>query len=147
MNYLQEIVEKILKDYGLETEQPFELRYTDNNIQRPGLFQFGKDYSLQEQYYDEDDDDKYWRSSWGLAQSVFNGTLKIQTLPFRPADNETYYYVYWVSLECDPVVAYTRWIGNDEDYMRLRFGNVFRIEEQAMAARDPVRRKIMGETK
>lgn len=147
MNYLQEMVEKILKDYGLETEQAFELRYVDNNTQRPGLFRFNKNYFLEEQCYDEDDDDKYWRSSWGLAQSVFNGTLKIYPLPFRPKDNETYYYVYWVSWECNPVVAYTRWIGNDEDYMRLRFGNVFRTEEQAMAARDTVHRKIVGETK
>ena len=147
MNYLQEMIEKILKDSGLETGQPFELQYVDNNTQRPGLFRFGKDYSLQEQCYDEDDDNEYWRSSWGLAQSVFNGTLKIKSLPFHPKDGEEYYYVYWICWKNDSLVTYTCWDGSDQDYMRLRFGNVFRTEKQAMEARDEIRRKIMGETK
>ena len=147
MNYLQEMVEKILKDYGLETEQAFELRYANNNIQRPGLFRFNKNYFLEEQYYDEEDDNQYWRSNWGLAQFVFDGALKLCPLPFRPMDNEIYYYVHWVSWKASPVTALTHWNGSDEDYMRLRFGNVFRTEEQAMAARDTVHRKIMGEAK
>lgn len=147
MTYLQEIVEKILKDYGLETEQAFKLRYAQDNKQRPGLFRFSKNYVLEEQCYDEEDDDKYWRSSWGLAQFIFDGTFKLCPLPFRPDDNEIYHYVHWVSWKASPVTALTHWSGSDEDYMRLAFGNVFRTEEQAMEARDPVHRKIMGGTK
>ena len=146
MNYLQEIIQKILEDYGLSIDDQFVLRYAEDNEQIAGVYRFNKRYKLEVQRYDRDNEE-YWMEDWNTMEKVLSGLVKIWPLPFRPAAEDPYYFVTWPSWTFSPIVKKEIWYGSSNDFMRFYFGNVYRTEEQAMADRERVQQRIIEASK
>lgn len=110
MNYMKQVAHLL----GVELEEEFEINGSDDKY-------FINEDGIQCVSYTE-------KTTFPtIMEGILSGKIEIVKIPFKPKDNECYWY--W-SNECD---CYQRnvWCGYNGDYSFWKLGNCFRTKEEA----------------
>ena len=119
---------QIAKMFGLELEEVFHIKNTISpcKFTTEGLiFQNGLGA---------------WVHGSLFQQKLLTGEIEVIMPPFRPQKGD----LFWTYFYSDWVVATADWLGDPMDYARLEAGMVFRTQEEALAARANIYKKVTG---
>ena len=75
-----------------------------------------------------------------ILRKLLNGVYEVVKPPYRPQTGD----LYWSYIYSEWVVVSSDWIGDSIDYARLEAGMVFRTQEEALAARAELYKKVTG---
>ena len=118
---------QIAKMFGLELEEVFRIQ------KLPFPYKFtSKGLEVQ--------DGGEWSCADGALLRILRGELEISVPPFRPQIGD----LYWSYIYSGWVVASSDWIDDAVDHARLEAGMVFRTQEEALAARAELYKKVTG---
>lgn len=81
-----------------------------------------------------------WILDAPLLRKLLSGDLEIVTPPYRPQMGN----LYWTYIYRDWVVVSAEWLDDPWDYARLEAGMIFRTQEEALAARAELYKKVTG---
>ena len=119
---------RIAKMFGLELEEVFHVR--------GGVFPYK--FTSEGLCYQNNIGE--WLHSDGTFLRILRGGEEIIMPPYRPQRGD----LYWSYIYSEWVVASSDWIGDSIDYARLEAGMVFRTQEEALAARAELYKKVTG---
>ena len=130
MNYYKQIAEML----GVELEEEFSVKNcktNELNISRYKMTQEGIMYSVGRE--------KWGRSS--LLMSIINGSYSVVKLPWKPKDDELYYYYSpYAGITCQQI-----WDNTASDYCMWKLGNCFRTKAEAQTKGKEIMEKIEKE--
>lgn len=117
---------------GVELNEEFKIAYSDD--------------VLCENTYKITEDGLLYKNFLGWLRSnymfkIIEGDLKIVKIPWKPKDNEFYYYY-------SPYAGITYqqiWINTSSDYCMWKIGNCFRTREEAQTKGKEIMEKIEKE--
>lgn len=115
MNYYKQVTEML----GVELNEEFRLKHKDGTILR---FKYKITESSGLLFKHNDD----WMQS-GYIDKIICGDLTIVKLPWKPNDDEFYYYYS----PCTGITHQERWMNTSSDYCMWKIGNCFRTREEA----------------
>lgn len=128
MNYYKQIAEML----GVQLNEKFMLKGTDNRI-RPRIYKI-TDKGLFYEF------DEKWLEGYNLF-AIFQGDLKIVKLPWKPNEDEFYYYYSpYAGITCQQ-----RWINTSSDYCMWKLGNCFGTKAEAETKGKEIMEKIEKE--
>ena len=120
---------QIAKMFGLELEEVFHIK----------AFKRGYKFTSTGLYFKEDG--QYdWICAEKELRLLLSGCLKVVRPPYRPQTGD----LYWSYIYSGWVVAGSDWIDDAVDHARLAAGMVFRTQEEALAARAELYKKVTG---
>ena len=76
----------------------------------------------------------------GMLDNLLRGSRTIIRLPYRPKKGD----LFWTYRFTEWVVSSSDWIGDPWDYALLGAGMIFRTQEEALAARAELYKKVTG---
>ena len=119
---------EIAKMFGLELEEVFHVRggVSPYKFTSKGL-----------RYLNSIGD---WLCGDSTLAKLLHGEWEIIMPPYRPKKGD----LFWTYFYTDWVVATADWLGDPMDYARLEVGMVFRTQEEALAARAELYKKVTG---
>lgn len=115
MNYYKQVAEML----GVELNEEFSLKHKDGSILR---FKYKITVSSGLLFKGIDD----WMQS-GYIDKIISGDLTIVKLPWKPNDDESYFYYS----PCSGITYQGRWNNTSYDYCIWKIGNCFRTREEA----------------
>ena len=121
---------EIAKMFGLELEEVFQIKDAPDTVYKftsIGLFS-------------KVDGHDRWCPEGAALLGLLAGTLEVVCPPFRPQIGD----LYWSYIYSGWVVASSDWIDDAVDHARLEAGMVFRTQEEALAARAELYKKVTG---
>lgn len=128
MNYYKQIAEML----GVQLNEKFMLKGTDNRI-RPRIYKI-TDKGLFYEF------DEKWLEGYNLF-AIFKGDLKIVKLPWKPNEDELYYYYSpYAGITCQQ-----RWMNASSDYCMWKLGNCFGTKAEAETKGKEIMEKIEKE--
>lgn len=129
------LIPVIREALGLRENEEFNL-INPNEVPFPEHFRFTSN-SLQIHY------PQGWEEAHGMTlRSLLRGDLKVVKLPFKPKEDEVYYYVGFY--DGDVIgTSYTKWWRSD--ILNANSGNCYRTREEAKKHVDEWMSKIYGE--
>lgn len=128
MNYYKQIAEML----GVQLNEKFMLKGTDNRI-RPRIYKI-TDKGLFYEF------DEKWLEGYNLF-AIFQGDLKIVKLPWKPNEDEFYYYYSpYAGITCQQ-----RWVNTSSDYCMWKLGNCFGTKAEAETKGKEIMEKIEKE--
>lgn len=119
MNYYKQVAEML----GVELNEEFKVAYSDD--------------ALCEKPYKITVDGLLCKSALGwerstLLHSIIAGDIEIVKLPWKPKEDEFYYYYSpYVGITCQE-----RWMNTASDYCMWKLGNCFRTREEATKGKE-----------
>ena len=120
---------QIAKMFGCELEEVFHIKE----------FKRGYKFTSTGLYFKEAHQEE-WLCADKELRLLLSGCLEILRPPYRPQRGD----LYWSYFYSKWVVASTDWFGDSIDYARLEAGMVFRTQEEALAARAELYKKVTG---
>lgn len=98
----------------------------------------------------KNDDDKRWRRiSSCLIEALIKGNHEIEKLPWKPKEEQTYYYIAWRRIDNTgewkirvETTFFTEF--STPDNLRVAVGNCFRTKEEAEAAKFDAFERLTG---
>ena len=115
MNYYKQVAEML----GVELNEEFSLKHKDGSILK---FKY-KITEFSGLLFKGNDE---WMPS-GYIDKIICGDLTIVKLPWKPKDDEFYYYYS----PCVGITYQERWNNTSSDYCMWKIGNCFRTREEA----------------
>ena len=115
MNYYKQVAEML----GVELNEEFSLKHKDGSILK---FKYKITGSSGLLFKGNDE----WMTS-GYIDKIICGDLTIVKLPWKPKDDEFYYYYS----PCVGITYQERWNNTSSDYCMWKIGNCFRTREEA----------------
>lgn len=114
MNYYKQIAEML----GIELNEEFKVKYAYGLVCEKPCKITG--------------DGLFYKSASGwvrstLLHSIITGDIEIVKLPWKPMDDEFYYYYS----PCTDITYQERWMNTADDYCMWKIGNCFRTREEA----------------
>lgn len=116
MNYYKQVTEML----GVELDEEFRLKHKDGTLLSK-KYRISPYAGLLLKIGDE------WHQS-GYIDEIIRGDLTIVKLPWKPKNDEFYYYY---SPCCDGITYQERWNHTSSDYCMWKIGNCFRTREEA----------------
>ena len=113
MNYYKQVAEML----GVELNEEFKVANGDVLYEKP--YKITVDGLLYK-------DALGWERSTFL-HSIITGDIEIVKLPWKPKDDEFYYYYS----PCAGITYQERWMNTSSDYCMWKLGNCFRTREEA----------------
>ena len=120
---------QIAKMFGLELEEVFHIK----------AFKRKYKFTSTGLYFKEDNQED-WLCADKELRLLLSGTLKLLRPPYRPQRGD----LYWSYIYSECMVAPADWSGDSIDYARLEAGMVFRTQEEALATRAELYKKVTG---
>ena len=115
MNYYKQVAEM----FDLKLNEEFILAYTDGNRYNECKYMFTELGLVHSTDYG------FEKSS--LLHAVLSGSLVVKEIPWKPKEDEFYYYY---SPYCG-ITCKERWYNTSSDYCMWKIGNCFRTREEA----------------
>lgn len=115
---MNKYIQAFMDDNDLKTNEPFQIKEWVCNLR------INSDSDLQVEYSE---------GKWGVHSGMtelLKGKLNIVKLPFKPKYGD----IYWTLGEANSTEEY-QWVDNISDKLRLKFGLVYRTEEEMRANR------------
>lgn len=129
MNYYKQVAEML----GVELNEEFRLKHKDGRILKC-KYKITECSGLLFKCNEE------WLKS-GYLDEIICGDLTIVKLPWKPKDDEFYYYYS----PCAGSTNQQRWMNTSSDYCMWKIGNCFRTREEALAKGTEIMEKIEKE--
>lgn len=121
---------EIAEMFGLKLEEVFEIKDEPDTF-----YKFtSKGLVSKVNGYDR------WCPEGVALLGLLAGTLEVLRPPFKPQTGD----LYWSYIYSGWVVAASDWIDDAVDHARLEAGMVFRTQEEALAARAELYKKVTG---
>ena len=125
-NHMTEVAEM----FGVEIGEPFKITDgTQDNYKY--YYKFTENAGFETSYFETSYDDGDWgKASAEILRSILIGDVRIIKLPWKPREDERYYY----PLPSDKDLwGGTTWTDSNYDNIRLNRGIVFKTKEEAVA--------------
>lgn len=114
MNYYKQVAKML----GVDLKEEFKIKYANGVV--------------CDEPYKITVDGLFYKNEFGWIRSIFlnsiiAGDLEIVKLPWKPNDDEFYYYYS----PCTGITYQERWMNTSSDYCMWKLGNCFRTREEA----------------
>lgn len=138
-NYMADVA-KLL---GVEPNEEFEVVIPDETEHQPIRYQFN---SNQFGCWETEGGNSGFHVHWNLLLMILCGQAYIKKLPWKPKNDEKYYYVCWhYQPAAMLIIGYSTFSDISEtECLRVDIGNCFKTYEEAEAAKHDVFKRLTG---